>query len=101
MAYVGGAFGAGLHNILEASVYGLPVFFGKSRGNRKYQEAVDLVQLGGAFEVRNHDELKSMILDLMEDTAKRNQIKTINNNYLKNGAGAATKIMDGMNEILE
>ena len=37
----------------------------------------------------------------MEDTAKRDQIKAINNNYLKKGAGAATKIMDGINKILE
>lgn len=49
-AFIGGAFGKGLHNILEAACYGVPIFFG-NRNFEKFQEAVDLINRGGAFEV--------------------------------------------------
>ncbi len=99
IAYVGGAFGAGLHNILEAAVYGLPVFFGKSRGNRKFQEAMDLIRLGGAFDIRNSNELRSKILVLLNDGQLRAGITAINKNYLKEGSGATTRIMDGIKKL--
>ncbi len=56
-AFVGGAFGKGLHNILEASCYGIPVFFG-NKSYQKFQEAVDLINRGGAFEVSSYPDLK-------------------------------------------
>lgn len=56
-AYVGGAFGKGLHNILEAACYGIPVFFG-NKSYQKFQEARDLINYGGAFEVADYQELK-------------------------------------------
>lgn len=49
MAFVGGGFGAGIHNVLEAAVYGIPVFFGPN--NRKFQEAQQLKACGGGLEV--------------------------------------------------
>ncbi len=49
MAYVGGGFGVGIHNVLEAAVYGVPVFFGPN--NKKFQEAQQLKQCGGGLEV--------------------------------------------------
>ena len=57
-AFVGGAFGDGLHNILEAACYGIPIFFGNQK-YQKYQEAVDLVLRGGAFEVADFNDLKT------------------------------------------
>ncbi len=56
-AYVGGAFGKGLHNILEAACYGMPIFFG-NKNYRKFQEAHDLLMRGGAFEVGSYRELR-------------------------------------------
>lgn len=56
-AYVGGAFGKGLHNILEPACYGIPVLFG-NKNYRKFQEAVDLVNRGGAFAVADYPDLK-------------------------------------------
>ena len=47
-AYVGGGFGVGIHNILEAAVYGIPVFFGPN--NAKFQEAAQLKECGGGVE---------------------------------------------------
>ena len=49
MAYVGGGFGAGIHNVLEAAVYGIPVFFGPK--NKKFQEAQALKECGGGIEI--------------------------------------------------
>ena len=49
MAFVGGGFGAGIHNVLEAAVYGVPVFFGPN--NRKFQEVQSLKACGGGIEV--------------------------------------------------
>ncbi len=57
-AYVGGAFGKGLHNILEAACNGIPIFFG-NRNYHKFQEAVDLINQGGAFEVADFNDLRA------------------------------------------
>lgn len=56
-AFVGGAFGKGLHNILEAACYGIPIFFG-DKNYQKFQEAVDLINRGGAFEVSDYLDFK-------------------------------------------
>lgn len=57
-AYIGGAFGKGLHNILEAACYGIPIFFG-NKNYQKFQEAVDLINRGGAFEVSDYLDFKN------------------------------------------
>ncbi|HYF70709.1 MAG TPA: glycosyltransferase N-terminal domain-containing protein, partial [Ohtaekwangia sp.] len=57
-AYIGGAFGKGLHNILEAACYGVPILFG-NRNFQKFQEATDLINRGGAFEVGDYTDLKT------------------------------------------
>jgi 3-deoxy-D-manno-octulosonic-acid transferase len=65
--YIGGAFGAGLHNILEAAVFGIPLFFGPKY--QKFKEARDLVALEGAFSIQNEDELIQKItnMELLQD----------------------------------
>lgn len=55
IAYIGGGFGVGIHNTLEAAAFGLPVIFGPKYD--KFQEAKDLIQIGGAASIRNYDEL--------------------------------------------
>lgn len=57
-AYIGGAFGKGLHNILEAACYGIPIFFGNVN-YQKFQEAIDLINRGGAFEVADYPDFKN------------------------------------------
>jgi len=57
-AFVGGAFGKGLHNILEAACYGIPILFG-NKNYQKFQEAVDLINRGGAFDIGDYRDLKS------------------------------------------
>lgn len=56
-AYVGGGLGKGLHNILEAACYGIPIFFG-NKNYKKFQEARDLIMRGGAFEVGDYSDFK-------------------------------------------
>lgn len=67
VAYIGGGFGAGIHNTLEPAAFGLPVIFGKKY--QKFNEAVCLVEMGGAFAVENALELRSKMRELMEDEA--------------------------------
>lgn len=57
-AYIGGAFGKGLHNILEAACYGIPIFFG-NQSYQKFQEGIDLINRGGAFDVADYRDLKT------------------------------------------
>lgn len=65
ISYIGGGFGVGIHNTLEAAVYGIPVIFGPKY--QKFKEAVNLIQAGGAFTIHNGEELKE-ILDTLTST---------------------------------
>lgn len=65
VAYIGGGFGVGIHNTLEAAVYGMPVLFGPNY--TRFQEAVDMVERGAAFSITNAEEYYSLIDDLLKD----------------------------------
>lgn len=61
VAYVGGGFGEGIHNTLEAAVYGMPVVFGPNYG--KFREAKNLIETGAARSVKNYEELEAALDD--------------------------------------
>ena len=65
IAYVGGGFGKGIHNTLEAAVYGTPVIFGPR--HEKFKEALDLLHCGGAFTIKNKEEFSSLVDSLLEN----------------------------------
>lgn len=67
MAYIGGGFGVGIHNTLEAAVYGIPVIFGPK--HQKFQEAVSLIREGGAFSISNGAELTEILNTLIQTPA--------------------------------
>lgn len=67
IAYIGGGFGIGIHNTLEAAVYGIPVIFGPRY--QKFNEAVRLIQQGGAFSIHNKTELDELLDSLLQDQA--------------------------------
>jgi len=90
-AYVGGAFGKGLHNTLEAAAFGLPVFFGPTY--HKFQEAVELVELGGAYPVHSAQELETKLLPLLHNEASRLVVQDLNLEYVFQHAGATQRIM--------
>ena len=64
IAYIGGGFGVGIHNTLEAAAFGIPVIFGPNYD--KFQEAKDLIQLGAAVSINSQDELNQAFLTLTE-----------------------------------
>jgi len=67
VAYVGGGFGVGIHNTLEAAVWNMPVIFGPN--NKKFQEAQGLLKSGGGFEIHNFEEFEGLISSMMNDEA--------------------------------
>lgn len=88
VAYIGGGFGVGIHNILEAAVYGVPVIFGPNY--KKFREANELIEAGGAFPIRNYEELKhklDLFLHSPEEAGRRA------GEYVKNNAGSTKKIL--------
>lgn len=98
-AFVGGAYGQGLHNILEAACYGVPIFFG-NKNYEKYQEAVDLINRGGAFEIRDYTDLKSKY-ELMIDRPENFLLACeVTQSYVKENLGATEKIMKYCTKIL-
>ena len=67
IAYIGGGFGVGIHNTLEAAVYGIPVIFGPN--HQKFNEAVSLLREGGAFAIHNGTELGEVLDRLLTTPA--------------------------------
>ena len=98
-AYVGGAFGKGLHNILEAACYGIPVMFG-NKNYEKFQEAVDLIKRGGAFPVADYHDLKRKyaLLNIPETLMLARQACR---QYIEQNTGATEKIMTYCRQILK
>ncbi len=94
IAYIGGAFSTGLHNIQEPAVNGMPVIFGPQY--HKFREAIDLVDLGGAFSVGNANELHSALSSLLNNKDKYLSACNISKQYMLDNTGATRKIMDGL-----
>lgn len=96
-AYIGGAFGAGLHNTLEASVYGPTVFFG-NKNYTKFKEARDLVEFGLAYPIEDTASLKNKMHEIYdaEDVFVNKQVQA--RTFVALQAGATQKIMNYLNE---
>ena len=92
-AYIGGAFGKGLHNTLEAATFGLPMFFG-NQNYEKFAEARALVSSGAAFAVGNSDELQKYYQMLKNDPAKWSQAHKACLEYIHKNTGATSRIID-------
>lgn len=97
IAYIGGGFGAGIHNTLEPAVYGLPLMFGPKF--KKFQEAVDFYELGVAHVVHNPEELVAGI-DYFSDLAIRQSVKRKLEDYFNDHSGASDKIIKKIEKIL-
>lgn len=94
IAFIGGAFGSGLHNILEAVVYGCPVIFGPKY--YRFPEAVELLNAGGACSVRNVDELINDLNFLSSPDNKEFLYKTCKE-FVSSRKGATEKILNIIN----
>ena len=98
-AFIGGSFGKGLHNILEAATFGMPIFFG-NKAYHKFQEAVDLVKQGGAYAVASTNDLSEILKDLRSNEAKKKETDIISQNYVLQNIGATEKVMAVVESIL-
>lgn len=74
IAYVGGGFGVGIHNVLEPAVYGIPVIFGPNF--KKFKEAEDLIQQGGAYSLKNTQGFQGLMDELINYPISRNFWRT-------------------------
>jgi len=86
VAYIGGGFGAGIHNTLEAAVYGIPVVFGPTY--QKFREARELMAVGGAFSISNYTILEAQMDQLLKDK----QAGKMAGEYVKQNTGATDQI---------
>lgn len=95
IAYVGGGFGAGIHNILEAAVYGIPVIFGPRY--HKFMEAKQLIEAKGAYSVKSYEELKSLLDKMLTDEDYLHKVGENAGNYVTGNLGASEKILKMIN----
>ena len=97
-AYIGGAFGKGLHNILEAACYGIPIFFG-NKSYLKFQEAVDLINRGGAFEVADYPDFRNKYETV---TLPQNFLLAceVTRQYVEENLGATETVMQHCRKLL-
>ena len=87
VTYIGGGFGVGIHNTLEAAVYGVPVVFGPNY--QKFREARELIAIGGAFSISNYILLETQINRLLKDA----EAGKIAGEYVKQNTGATDLII--------
>jgi 3-deoxy-D-manno-octulosonic-acid transferase len=92
VAYIGGGFGKGIHNILEAATFGLPVLFGPNYS--RFGEAVSLVASNGAFAISDFDTLKNKLNNLFADHSYMKEAGNTAAGYVKANIGATNKILD-------
>lgn len=98
-AYIGGAFGKGLHNILEAATFGMPLFFGPN--HRRFKEAMDLIESGGAFPIRETADFEKHFSYLFANETEREKKAQITRQYVTKHTGATRQIMDYVGRIEE
>ena len=98
-AYVGGGFGKGLHNILEAACFGIPVFFG-NKNYKKFQEATDLIMRGGAFDVNDYADFKKKYESLANNPKNYQVASEVTRSYIAENIGATQKVIDHCHTLL-
>ena len=91
IAYIGGAFGKGLHNILEAATYGMPIIFGPKY--TKFNEAKELIAAGGAFSINNTQEAQSRLVNFLLNKEVLVHTSQISYNYVIQKGGATEVIL--------
>lgn len=92
IAYIGGGFGVGIHNTLEAATFGKPICFGTNY--HKFQEAIDLINLKAAYSISNQEELKQVLETLLNNEKIYNQSAEVSKDYVKTKIGACKKIIE-------
>lgn len=99
IAMIGGGFNDGIHNILEAMVYGLPVLIGPNY--QKFNEAVESIKLNAAFEVQTSQDVKSQLSKLMSNPVILQNASESAKNYVTNKSGATLVIIDDLKAFIK
>ena len=94
VAYIGGGFGVGIHNTLEAAVWNMPVIFGPN--NKKFQEAQGLLKSGGGFEINTYEDFSGLMNSLMNDEAFLKQAGDKAGAFVAHLAGATDKVLSSV-----
>lgn len=93
IAYVGGAAGnTGLHNVLEAAVFGIPIIIGKNYD--KFPEAKEMIKLGGVTSISNKKEFNTRLSKFLKDENIRNKTGSKNYAFVEKNRGAVVQILD-------
>jgi 3-deoxy-D-manno-octulosonic-acid transferase len=96
IAYIGGGFGVGIHNTLEAATFGKPICFGTNY--HKFQEAVDLINLKAAYSINNEQELRQVFKQLLNNEEVYNNSAKASKNYVGEKIGACNKIINHLSK---
>ena len=91
ITYVGGGFGVGIHNVLEAAVWGKPVFFGPN--NKRFQEAQDLIATGGGQEITSYEDFVAKMDTLLYSADKCKKLGKAAGDYVSSRCGATDKVL--------
>jgi 3-deoxy-D-manno-octulosonic-acid transferase len=97
-AWIGGAYGKGLHNILEAGTFGMPVFFGTNY--QKFREAKELIKEGAAFSVKDTTAFTTVFLPIWKEEDLRIKLSNISQQYVTTNTGATEAIINYLSELL-
>ena len=92
LALIGGGFGAGIHNILEAAGFGVPVVFGPNY--QKFKEARDLISMGAVYSISNYDQFKQVLNQLLNDPDRFSKASNMCRKYVDKNKGSKDKIME-------
>ena len=98
IAYIGGGFGTGIHNTVEAAVYGVPVIFGPN--HQRFMEAKDLIACGGAFSVNDGNELNELLDKLLLDNDYLHDTGHKAGSYVSSRIGATDIILKHIKGLL-
>ena len=94
VAYVGGGFGVGIHNVLEAAVWSMPVIFGPN--NQRFQEAQGLMKAGGGFEVDSEDRFAELMDGFVSDASRLQDASQKAGTFVIGQAGATDSVMSSL-----
>ncbi len=97
-AMIGGGFGPGIHNILEAAAFGMPVFFGPNY--KRFREAVELINLKSAFEIITSDQLIQKVMEFERNPDYYEGVANENKHYVKSNTGATSIVLNKIKTFL-